>query len=448
MQQAGQNAGRWVVGVMIIFTLLGTGFGSWLSRLPAVRDHLGASTLQMSVLGFVLAIGSVIGLIFSSRTVTWLGPKRSLAVFITTQSLAMPVAGLLLWNGFLVPGTAMLAVFGFSFATADVAMNVSGASAERAVNKPRMSLFHAGYSLGTVTAMGVGALAEAAGVPVPLHLVAIYAIVFVVGALALRSLPAGDHVGDAVSSAPAAVPTTHTGPVAIVDPTIAAPTGPIDLAGGASGAAASGAGSETKAKYSAWRDPRIVVIGLITMSVGLAEGTAGDWLPLAVADGRGFTNDSAALVLAAFFVAMTVTRLLGGIMLPRFGRVTLLRAGAVLIGAGILLTILVPHPAASFAGAVLWGIGCAYGFPIGISAAADNPETAVRGVAAVSAIAYTAAIMGPMLIGFLGEHLGLLNAFWPLAGFAAFVFIAARVAREPGGAPGGSTGAAPAAGHA
>ncbi|MHA3723851.1 MFS transporter [Leucobacter sp. HY1910] len=403
-------AARWTYGVLAIFALLGTGFGSWLSRLPALRDHLGASTFEMSLIGLTLALGSVTGLVLSGRTVSRFGARRVLAAFVVTQTVMLPLAATLFWLGLVVPAIIALAVFGFTFATSDVAMNVSGAGAERALGKPRMSLFHAGYSLGSVTSMGLGALAESAGVAVPVHLGIIYLIVLVGVFVALRVLPGGVELDHEAVAAPTPAPAS-------------APASDLKPQDG----------------YTPWRDPRILVIGLIAMSMSLAEGTASDWLPLALADGRGFPNDTAALLLAAFFISMTLTRLSGAWVLPRFGRVTVLRAGAVLIAAGVAVTILVPSPIAIVAGAVLWGMGCAFGFPVGISAAADDPKTAVKGVAAVSAIAYTAFLLGPMLIGFLGEHLGLLPAFWPLVGFAVFVFIAAGVARERG-VPAGANG--------
>lgn len=416
-------ATRWTYGVLAIFALLGTGLGSWLSRLPAVRDHLGASTFEMSLIGLTLATGSVIGLVLSGRTVSWLGARRALAIFIAGQSIMMPLAATLFWVGAVIPAAVAIALFGFTFATADVAMNVSGAGAERALRKPRMSLFHAGYSLGSVTSMGLGALAEASGMSVPLHLGIVYSVVLTGGFIALRVLPGGvelDHASPATEAEAAKIhPSVHTGPIEVIKAPAVDPD-PTDRT----------APAASKRPYNPWRDPRIIMIGLITMSMSLAEGTASDWLPLALADGRGFANDTAALTLAVFFVSMTLIRIAGSWLLPRFGRVTVLRAGAVLVAVGVAITILVPSPAASVIGAALWGMGCAFGFPVGISAAADDPKTAVRGVAAVSAIAYTAFLLGPMLIGFLGEHLGLLPAFWPLVVFAAFVVIVAGVARE------------------
>ncbi|MEV8339145.1 MFS transporter [Leucobacter sp. NPDC077196] len=400
---------RWTYGVLVIFALLGFGFGSWLGRIPALRDHLGASTLEMSWLGLSLALGSLTGLVFSGRTVSWLGPRRTLAVGIAGQTLMLPAAATLFWIDATVPAIICLVIYGLTFGTSDVAMNVSGAGAERALGKPRMPLLHAAYSLGSVSAMGVSAFAESSGIIVPVHLGGTYLLILIIAVFALPNLPQGNASDTEADSE--GLPNVHTGPIPL----------PITSAGM----------PKPGPKYSPWRQPRILLIGLIAMSMALAEGTASDWLPLALADGRGFANDSAALTLGVFFVSMTLVRVAGSWLLTRFGRVRVLRTGAILVIVGLILVIVVPVAWASVVGAVLWGVGCAFGLPIGISAAADNPATATRDVAAVSAIAYTAFLVGPMSIGFLGEHLGLLQAFWPLVAFSVFVFVMARVAREP-----------------
>lgn len=406
---------RWVRGILAIFALLGFGFGSWLSRLPGLRDQLEASTFEMSVFGLCLAIGSVLGLLLSGRSVTWLGPKRTLTVLVIAQLVTMPLAATLLWTGLVVPGAILLACFGFAFSTSDVAMNVSGAAAERALGLPRMPVLHAGFSLGSVSAMGIGALAEWLDIPIPAHLTVVFLAITVAVLLALRVVPSQE------SSDPLPVPpSTATGPVMI--PTSESPVPEVN--------------TRTRRGRSPFRDPRILLIGLIAMSMSLAEGVAADWMPLALADGRGLANATATLILGVFFVTMTLTRLVGAPLLTRFGRVPVLRGSAVLCVVGVVAVILIPATWGAVLGAVLWGIGAALGFPVGISAAADNTETATRDVAAVSAIAYTAFLLGPMSIGFLGEYVGLLAAFWLLVAVVLISAFAASAAREPDGSGG------------
>ncbi|MBO1901407.1 MFS transporter [Leucobacter weissii] len=411
-----QRVRQWIGATIVVFTALGFSFGSWLSRLPAVRDRLDASTFEMSLYGLCLALGSLTGLVFSGRIVTRLGPKRTLALGMSLQGLLLPGALLLLWAGPVGGGVAVLFAYGLAFSVSDVAINVSGAEAERALGRPRMPLFHGAYSFGSVAALGVGSAAEAAAVPAPLHIGIALLLVAVCSLWALRRIPGGRGGGS--------VPVGEGGEPAAAGGAVSVLTGPIPQI-------ASPRPAPAARPYNPWRDPRIYLVGLVAMSMSLAEGSGADWIPLALVDGRGFDNSSATLTVSAFFVAMLLVRLSGSALLMRFGRVAAIRGSALICATGVLVVILVPAPWAAVLGAMLWGAGCALGFPVGISAAADDPSTAVRSVAAVSAIAYGAYLLGPMIIGFLGEHLGLLRAFWPLVAFMALCVAIAGALRPP-----------------
>jgi len=64
-------------------------------------------------------------------------------------------------------------------------------------------------------------------------------------------------------------------------------------------------------------------------------------------------------------------------LLDRLGRVVVLRASALSAIAGLLIVIWGQSYAVAIVGIVLWGLGAAFGFPVGLSAAGDDP----RGVA-------------------------------------------------------------------
>ena len=83
-------------------------------------------------------------------------------------------------------------------------------------------------------------------------------------------------------------------------------------------------------------------------------------------------------------------------------------------------------------GIFAWGLGASLGFPVGMSAAADEPSKAAARVAAVATVGYFAFLVGPPLLGFLGEQFGLLNAFWVVLVLIAVAFIATPAARERG----------------
>ena len=128
---------------------------------------------------------------------------------------------------------------------------------------------------------------------------------------------------------------------------------------------------------------------------------------------------------------MTAGRLGGVVLLNRFGRVPVLRASFLLATASLLVIIFVPNPVVATIAAITWGLGAALGFPIGMSAAADEPKTAAARVSAVATIGYFAFLVGPPVIGFLGEQVGLLGALLVVLVLCAVGSIVAGAAREP-----------------
>jgi cyanate permease len=100
--------------------------------------------------------------------------------------------------------------------------------------------------------------------------------------------------------------------------------------------------------------------------------------------------------------------------------------------AGVLLIVLAEQPVLVVVGIVLWGLGASLGFPVGMSAAADDPRHAAARVSVVSTIGYAAFLVGPPLLGFVGDQVGTLRALLVVAVLlvpAALVVPAAREQR-------------------
>ncbi len=424
---------RWIRAILVIFFLMGFGFGTWLSRLPSLRDILGASTLEMSVYGLCLAAGSLTGMLVSARAVERFGPRRMMAFTIAVQVVALPLTVIFMVGGSVPLGVVALFIYGLCFSAADVAMNVSGANAERVLGKPRLPLMHAFYSIGAMVSMGIGATAEALRISLQPHFIAVGLCLGLFGLTVLVWVPRDEAALRPTGSAGTLI---STGTVPVVESAtgdrFATITGSIPVIPATSVRPPTDAGAlGQKRRYNPWRDPRVIFIGLITLSAGLIEGAPADWLPLALVDGRGVTNEFGALMLALFYGAVVTARLAGSALLMRFSRVALLRGSLAVAAVGILTVVLVPGTPAMIIGTIVWGLGSGICWPITISAAADRQETAARDVATVSAIGYTSMLLGPMAFGVLGEYIGLLTGFLVLPVFVILAIILAGATREP-----------------
>ena len=89
------------------------------------------------------------------------------------------------------------------------------------------------------------------------------------------------------------------------------------------------------------------------------------------------------------------------------------------------------HPAVVVTGVVLWGAGASLGFPVGMSAAADDPVRSAARVSVVSTIGYAAFLAGPPLLGFVGDEVGTLKALLVVAVLLLPAALVVPAAREP-----------------
>jgi fucose permease len=379
---AGPGADRARRGVALVFVLNGLCFASLVARLPDVRGDLALSNGQLGLLLLSIAAGSVIALPSSG----WLIDRWSAPAVVRAGALLVAVGLFVAASGTAlaaVPAAAVgLFVNGVGTGVWDVAMNVEGAAVERELGRAILPRFHAGWSGGSILGAMIGVLVNAVDVPLALHL----------GTVGLVSV-AGVWWGSA-GFLPAH--TEHAG--------------------------ASG--------RSAWREPRTLAIGLMVLAFALTEGTANDWLALALIDGYGAPAWLGVAGFALFVVAMTAGRISGTVVLDRFGRVPVLLATATSAVVGLLLVVYGEHPALVTGGIVVWGLGASLGFPVGMSAAADDPVRAPARVSVVATTGYVAFLGGPPLVGFVADQVGTLSALLVVAVVLVPSALAIPAARE------------------
>jgi hypothetical protein len=269
------------------------------------------------------------------------------------------------------PVVAGLLAYGFGTGSWDVAMNVQGAAVEQAMGRVIMPRFHAGWSMGTVAGAGLGAALIAAHVPVLPHLLAVAVATAVVIPAAVRGyLP----------------PATGT-------------------AIGAAGAGHEG-GERRPHPLAAWTERRTLLIGIFVLCVTIIEGTGNDWLSLAVIEGYQEPAAVGTITFAVFLAAMTSGRWFGPRAIDRWGRVPVLRVSAATALGGLLLIAFGGALTAALIGALAMGVGTALGFPVGLSAAADDPRYSAGRVSTAASIGYVAFLAGPPCVGFVADHIG------------------------------------------
>ena len=346
-----------------------------------------------------MTVGAILGLLGSTPVLHWLGSRRAIAAALLLITAALAVMGLALIVGSVPLVAVAFVVVGLGIGTLDVLINVEGAAVERAAGRTLMPMMHAAWSIGVAAGSGIGAACAALGVS-----------------------PAAQLIAEAVLIAAASLATA------------------AGIPGGSR--ASAGEPQDRRARLRqwlrGWLDWRLLLIGVVMLGVELGEGSAGNWLTLAARNGHGQAAAVAALFAAAFAASEAITRIFGGPIVDRLGRVRTIRVTTAIGIVGMVLFILAGNPWIVLLGVLLWAVGVSMGFPLGMSAAAESgPDPAAR-VSVVASIGYFANLAGPPVIGVLAQSVGLLNALWLIVAlfFAAFAaagsFRPRPAAPEPG----------------
>lgn len=366
------------------FVVNGLLFASLVSRVPDLRGELDLSNSGLGLLLLAIAAGSILALPATGWLVTRTSAGAVVRLGVVLAAVGLGVGALGAGVVSTVPvAAAGLFAYGVGSGGWDVAMNVEGAEVERGLGRSVMPRFHAGFSLGTILGAGLGVLATAFDVPMLLHLGGLGGVAVLVVLRWTRAfLPALEH------------PEPDTPP------------------------------------GTAWLEPRTLAVGLMILCFAVAEGAANDWLSLALIDGYDVEPWVGVTGFAVFVTAMTVGRLAGTALLDRFGRAPVLWVTAATAALGVVLVVVGYHVLLVGLGILAWGLGASLGFPVGMSAAADDPTRAAARVSVVSTIGYGAFLAGPPLLGALADEVGTLDSLLVVAALMGPAMLAVLATRR------------------
>ena len=354
----------------------GAAYGNFVARIPALKENLEASDAELGVVLFAGAAGAIVVLPVAGWLSARLGSRRVTRVALLGVALSLPLLAL---APSLFTFALAFAFFGGVQSGLDVAMNAHGVAVEERYARPIFSSFHASWSLGGLAGAFTGAAAAGLGVS-PLAQFSAAAIVIA----AIFAWSAGGLLPRDVD---------------------ATPTGAIF--GRPSGA--------------------LVALAALAFAALLAEGAAGDWSAVYLDDSVGTGESLAAAGYAAFAATMTLGRVVGDRLTVRWGPVGLTRRAGVLATAGLALAF--GDPVTGVVGFACLGAGLATIVPTVFRAAGLRAATPGAGIAAVSTVGYAAFLVGPPMIGFLSEAIGLRAALGVVVALAALIPVLAGATR-------------------
>ena len=351
-----------ITSVGVFFYIQGVVFGSWASRIPDLKDQLHLGEGALGTILFLLPMGQLTMMPFSGRIVTRFGSRNVLRVALMGYSFILLLIGQVqsAWQLSLC-----LYLFGLIGNLCNISVNTQGVNAETIHHKPVFSTFHGLWSLGGFTGALVGWLMIRYQVSPSMHFPFITMFVWVNDFIFQRNLIPRQAVSTVIP------------------------------------------------KYR-FRLPQgqLMLLGLIAFCCMSVEGCMFDWTgvyfrQVVLADER-FVSAG----YAAFMITMSAGRFMGDRMSVQFGRKRWVMISGVLITLGIGLTVLMPAIVPAVIGCMLTGIGVSSIIPLMYSTAGKDTQIASGiAIASVAGIGYLGFLLGPPIIGYIAEAVGLRYSF-------------------------------------
>ncbi|GIH95975.1 MFS transporter [Planobispora siamensis] len=362
---------------------------SYYVRVPSLKSSVGLTDGRLGVVLTFAAVAALLGMQFAAALSARYGSSLVARVSAVALPVSLSVVGL---SGGFVPLLAALLLFGAVGGLLDVAMNSQAIAVERALDRPVMNGCHAAWSLGSIIGSLLGSLAVKGDVPLTWHYLLLGVPVVVFAAVIGRWLmPVADGRAPEMDA------------------------GERPAAG----------------RRSGW-SPAVVLFGVMGAAVLLLEGAVSTWSGVYLHEDRGATLAVASLAYVGFSALQAAGRLFGDRLHRRFGAVRLVFCGGLLAIAGLALA-LVPSPAVAIAGFAVLGAGLSVLLPVILSAVGHSsaqrygPASVATAVSRFTTVSYAGILLGPVVVGWLAEGLGLT---WTLAGLQVLLVGVVLLARR------------------
>lgn len=350
--------------VFASFGIYAFAMGNIFPRLPDIK---AAMQIEEGALGLALIgapVGTLISLTLAAPFLKRIGHRQALLWLVPLLAIFYAIA---------VQATGPLGLFflliapGLMIGAIEVLVNVEADRTEAALGRRIMNRSHAFWSIGFFAAGLFGALMAGLGISPQIHLFLV--ILLVVAALYLclwDFQPAPARRTDSTANTP------H----------FAVPTLPI------------------------------MILVCISLSAMLLEGASIDWSAIYMVSVFNAAPFMGGLAVAAAALSQAMVRYYADWFVDRYSPVRVARVLLCCMALGVVFVFFAPNQATGLIGFALIGAGTSALFPLTMSAAAQRTDRpAAVNVAALAQFSFMAFLIGPPLLGFVAEHIGLRWAF-------------------------------------
>ncbi|MBU3867470.1 MFS transporter [Streptomyces sp. 4503] len=350
----------------ISFFVQGAIFALLVTRIPALQDRYGISDGLLPLFLAAVPILAGVGSVGTEHLVKRMRPGLVLRVVQPIVSVALLTAG----SGTTVWQLAVaLAVFGLTVGALDASMNMLGVSLQRAYGRSIMLGFHGAYSLGGIAGASLAWVGAHWDLPLPTLYAPLVATLVPVALVASRWYV--DRQADRQVDHQ-----THD------DQT---------------------QGHQTQDHGAAVSMRALLPLCLVMAFGYIGDSTVSNWSAKYLEDVLHSSEQLATVPYNVYMVTTLLGRSFGDFGVRRFGAVAVVRAGALLAGAGFAVVAAAPSPWLGMGGFTLLGLGLCVLVPQTFAAAGRLfPGASDAAVARLNIFNYVGFLIGSPLVGALG----------------------------------------------
>ncbi|MEQ8475118.1 MFS transporter [Fulvivirga sp.] len=362
------------MAVGLCFLLLSTLFALWITRIPEVKEVLGLSEGDLGSALFFTPLGAIISMLLSSNLIKWKGEGKSTVLALIFFGVTM-VTPLFAYD-FITLCVALFLV-GFSMGWVDISMNAVANTIEKEDGVKIMSTSHGFFSLGGIIGGTIGGILAGLESDGMIQMIAAFVVLVIIVLLVIS--PKIRHIND----------------------------------------------DSNKEGHVIFSFPGKSLIGLavIAFCIMLGEGAITDWSTVYLSNNLSSGPALAGFGFAAFSATMTIGRFNGDYMIEKFTSGTVVKAGLVMAFAGLLL-LFAKSIALALLGFAMIGFGYSTVIPILFTQASKKEDVSpARGLASVATLGYFGFLLGPVIIGWSAEIIGLTLSFGILAALTLVAFM-------------------------
>ncbi len=365
-----RGLGIWFAATAVTFLTRAMLFSTWQSRSPEVMHSLHLNTTQMGLLVMLFPVGGALGIVFASSLMKRFGVGRMTIAGFAIASASLAGLSFTIPAGDVFASACLVLTLGLPMAFADFASNYEATEVDKRSKRSLLPLLHSTFGVGMMLAATFSGWLLSNNVGIGANYLIVAGVSLAASIWAGLSFPQSHFARESSSEK-----------------------------------------SERKVlSRVVWTESRTLVIAFIGVSFIIAELSAGTWMPIAL-ERSGFSAADGANALGLFWIAITLTRVVGGFVVDKLGRFRTILLSTLVTSVGISFFIFNDVIQLPYLGLVIWACGLALGFPMAANAQSDNAQRSPFRINLMITLVYIASISVGPLLGSIGQSFGLYVAF-------------------------------------